>query len=164
MLKRPAILDTTVLLYLGRINQIDFLPALFDPVYVPESVILELDMGRLLRRDTVDPRRLAWVTSVSVPQDMIDALPPHRLGVGEQSVIAYAYAHQSVITGLDDLQARRLAEGLGLTVVGTLGVLLRATKANLAPAVRPLVDAVIDQGFRLSPELYREVLKFAGEL
>jgi len=54
VLKRPAVLDTTVLLYLGRINQIDFLPALFDPVYVPESVILELDMGRLLRQDTVD--------------------------------------------------------------------------------------------------------------
>lgn len=56
MSKRPVVCDTTVLLYLGRIGQIDLLPALFTPVYVPEPVLLELDMGRLLRGDTVNPR------------------------------------------------------------------------------------------------------------
>ena len=48
--KRPIVCDTTVLLYLGRIGQLDLLPALFEPVWVPESIQLELDMGILLRR------------------------------------------------------------------------------------------------------------------
>jgi predicted nucleic acid-binding protein len=163
MSKRPVVCDTTVLLYLGRIGQIDLLPALFNPVYIPESVILELDMGRLVRRDTINPRDFTWATPVSVPQDVTDALPPNRLGVGEQAVIAYAHANQSYIAGLDDLQARRLAEALGLTVVGTLGILLHAKQVNLIPAVRPLVDAVIVQGFRLDPNLYQDVLKLANE-
>ena len=163
MPKRPVVCDTTVLLYLGRIGQIDLLPSLFTPVYIPDPVMLELDMGRFLRRDTVNPRDFAWTTHISVPQDLMDALPPNCLGVGEQAVIAYAHAHQSCVAGLDDLQARRLAETLGLMVVGTLGILLRAKQAGLVPAVRPLVDAVVTKGFRLTPDLYKDVLMLADE-
>ena len=62
----PIVCDTTVLLYPDRIGLLDLLPALFAPVYVPEQVLLELDMGRLSRRDTVNPRNLAWARRVSV--------------------------------------------------------------------------------------------------
>ncbi len=163
MSKRPIVCDTTALLYLGRIGQIELLPALFTPVCIPEPVLLELDMGRLIRQDTVNPREFTWATSVSVSLDVIGALPPNRLGAGEQAVIAYAHVQQSYVAGLDDLQARRLAEALGLTVVGTLGVLLHAKQTDLIPAVRPLVDAVIAQGFHLDPNLYRTVLELASE-
>ena len=155
--------DTTVLLYPGRIGLLDLLPALFDPVYVPEHVLLELDMGRLLRRDTVNPRNLAWARCVSVPQATIDDLPANRLGTGERAVIAYAHAHHSTIAGLDDRQARQLAESLGLKIVGTLGILLRAKQAGLIPAVQPPLDAAIDQGFRLTSDLYQDVLRLANE-
>ena len=162
--RRPIVCDTTVLLYLGRIGQIDLLPVLFDPVWIPEPVGLELDMGRLLRRDTVDPRVLPWATLISVSQVMIDSLPPNRLGPGEQAVIAHANAHQGTVAGLDDLRARQLAEALGLTVAGPFGLLLRAKRAGLVPAVRPLVDAAVAQGFYVSPDLYRDTLELAGEV
>jgi hypothetical protein len=162
----PVVCDTSVLLYLGRIGQFDLLPAIFASICVPESVVLELDMGRLLRRDTVDPRSLAWATIVSVTQPMIDALPPNRLGTGERDTIAYAQAHHThtFAVGLDDLQARQVAESIGLTVVGTLGVLVRAKRAGLIPAVEPLVDAVTAEGFRLGSGLYQAVLELAGEI
>jgi predicted nucleic acid-binding protein len=47
--KQAIVCDTTVLLYLGRIGQADLLAEPFTPIYVPEPVMLELDMGRLLR-------------------------------------------------------------------------------------------------------------------
>ena len=161
--KCPLVCDTTVLLYLGRINQTDLLPALFTPIYVPEPVMLELDMGRLLRPDTVNPRDLAWATPIAVPQDAIAALPPNRLGMGERAVIAHAQVHQICAVGLDDLQARRLAEGLGLMVVGTPGILLRAKRTGLLSTVRPLIDAVVAQGFHLGSDLYEDILSLAGE-
>jgi predicted nucleic acid-binding protein len=163
MPERPIVCDTTVLLYPGRIGLLDLLPTLFAPVYVPEQVLLELDMGRLLRRDTVDPRGFDWVMPVRTPRSMIDGLPANRLGAGERAVIAYAYAYRGTIAGLDDLQARKLAETLGVRVVGTLGILLRAKKASLIPAVRPALDAAVAQGFRLSPDLYQDALRLAGE-
>lgn len=161
--KAPLVSDTSVLLYLGRIGHSHLLPALFEPVFVPEQVALELDAGRLIRRDTVDPRSLDWVTLVAVPQSEIDTLPPNRLGIGGQSVIACAVARGNLAVGLDDRQARRLAQELGLPVVGTLGILLRARRAGITPAVQPLLDALQQQGFRLHPGLYAEVLRLAGE-
>jgi len=159
----PSIVcDTTVLLYLSRIGHIDLLPALFDAVWIPDAVRLELDMGRLLRRDTVDPRDLSWARLAAVSQEMIDALPPNRLGPGEQAVIACAQAQGSV-AGLDDLQARQLAEALGLRVAGTLGLLLRAKQAGIIPTVRQLLDAAITEGFHISPRLYQDALDLAGE-
>ncbi len=151
------------MLYLGRVGHIELLPALFAPVCVPESVVSELDMGRLLRRDTVDPRQLDWVTRVSVLSSAVDALSPNQLGMGERAVIAYARPHSGYVAGLDDLQARSLAERLGLTIVGTLGIFLRTKQGGLIVAVQPLLDAVRVQGFRLGSALYRNVLQLAGE-
>ena len=67
------------------------------------------------------------------------------------------------MAGLDDFRARQLAEELGLNVVGTLGVLLRAKRSGLLPAVKPTMDDVVSQGFRLAPDLYQAVLELAGE-
>jgi predicted nucleic acid-binding protein len=125
--------------------------------------MLELDMGRLLRLDTINPRNLAWANLVSVSQANIDDLPPNRLGAGERSVIAYARTRDDCVAGLDDLRARELAEAIGLKVIGTLGTLLRAKKTGLTSAVQPYIDDVLTRGFRLSPDLYRDVLKLAGE-
>ena len=163
MTKRDIICDTTVLLYLGRIGQASLLPSLFDPLYVPEPVLLELDMGRLVRRETIDPRDVGWAEIVPVPQALIDHLPSNRLGRGERAVIAYGHAYHVAVLGLDDLQARQLAKEMELTIVGTLGVLLRAKRVGLISSIHPLVDAIIAEGFRLDPDLYRDVLKLAGE-
>jgi len=48
-------------------------------------------------------------------------------------------------------------------VVGTLGILLRARRAGLILSVRPLLDALIAEGFRIDADLYQEVLNLAGE-
>jgi len=52
---------------------------------------------------------------------------------------------------------------MGLTVVGTIGVLLRAKEADLIPTVQPLLDAVQSEGFRLGINLYQATLRLAGE-
>ena len=57
----PLVSDTSPLLYLGRIGQLELLGHLFAPVYLPEQVALELDAGRLLRSDTLDPHVFPWL-------------------------------------------------------------------------------------------------------
>jgi predicted nucleic acid-binding protein len=114
---RTVVCEPTVQLYLGRINQLGLLPALFSKVFIPQQVVTELDMGRLMRRDTVDPREYDWANLVSVTRSEIDQLPPNRLGMGERAVIAYAQAYNRDIVGLDDYQARMLGERMGLKVV-----------------------------------------------
>ena len=60
--------------------------------------------------------------------------------------------------------ARRSAEAAGLTVIGTLGTLLAAKRAGLLESVRPELDALVRTAFFLSPQLYDELLRAAGEI
>ena len=161
--EESIVCDTSLLLYLGRIKKVTILPALYKEVYVPEKVALELDAGRLLRADTIDPRMLDWVNVVSVSEKEIHALPPNQLGIGEQSVIAYTKINPEYLAGLDDRLARLFAEQLGIKVVGMIGVLLKAKNKGLLPSLCLLLESVHAQGFRMSNELYQEALSLAGE-
>jgi predicted nucleic acid-binding protein len=162
MANPPLVCDTSLLLYLGRVDQASILPAFFEPVYIPESVTLELSAGRLLQPDIVNPQTLEWVVSVKVTTAELETLPPNRLGLGERSVLAYALAHPGSWVGLDDRQARLLAEQLGLMPIGTVGILIKAKRAGLIQSVRTQLDALQAAGFRLSSDVYNEAI-FLGD-
>ena len=158
-----VVCDTTCLLYLGRIGQLDLLPALYKRVAVPSQVALELDMGRLLRADTADPRKLDWVRLVEVSPAEMGRLPPNRLGAGERAVIAYAVSHKDHLACLDDRLARSFAEELGLRVIGIVGVLIMAKRERLIGEIAAVLDYLKREGFRLSDDVISEALHLAGE-
>ena len=79
-------------------------------------------------------------------------------------MIAYARSHPDYRVGLDDRKARELAAALELDVIGTIGILLRAKRAALIPAIRAFLDALQMEGFRMGDDLYQEALQLAGEL
>ncbi len=48
-------------------------------------------------------------------------------------------------------------------ITGTFGVLLRAKREGLVPAVKPLLEQIRQTNFRFSDALEMEILKQAGE-
>lgn len=64
---------------------------------------------------------------------------------------------------LDDLQARRCARSLGVPTTGTLGVLLRATRAGLILAARPLIQELLRRRMFLSRDLIELALREVDE-
>jgi predicted nucleic acid-binding protein len=64
---------------------------------------------------------------------------------------------------MDELAGRRTAMSLGMRVMGTLGVLLRAKAQQLIPAVGPLLDQLLATGFYVGEELVERVRRTAGE-
>jgi len=130
---------------------------------VPTQVALELDMGRVLRADTVNPRELTWIGSVEVSAREVGRLPPNRLGAGERAVLAYAWADGDCVAGLDDAVARALAERMGIQVVRTIGVLLGGKRRGLLSCVALEMDRLRREGFRVSRGLHEEALRLAGE-
>jgi hypothetical protein len=163
MNKLALVSDTSLLLYLGRIDRIQLLPMLYEPIYVPEPVLWELDTGRLLRSNTVDPREIGWVNIVAVSQTDLDLLPANRLGYGEKEVIAYGKANENCVVGLDDRQARLFAGELGIQIVGLIGLLIKAKRRGLVRVVEPLLGAAQASGFYISDQLYQVVIELAGE-
>jgi len=159
----PIVSDTSPLLYLGRIGQLDLLPKLFSRINVPEQVVWELDAGRLIHRDTLDPRQFPWIDIVPVSAIKMEALPLNTLGPGERAVIAYAVHNPNTVVALDDRQARLLAAKLNLPIVGLVGILLKAKRAGMLSAVKPYLDAAQSRGFFLHPATYAQALVSAGE-
>lgn len=70
---------------------------------------------------------------------------------------------RDVLVILDDKKARRIAQQMGLRVIGTIGVLLRAKQQGLLAEIRPFIDVLQQADFRISDSLYEEALRLAGE-
>ena len=126
------------------------MPALFSPVLAPPAVAREY--GSL-------PSWLLIAAPAAAPDE--DALHPFA-NRGEAEVIALARERDCTAV-LDDRQARAAARRLGVRLLGTAGVLLRAKWAGLVPHVAPLLGALDAAGFRIGAPLRAEVLRRAGE-
>ena len=128
--------------------------ALFIPVIIPPAVAAETAPSLTLPPwITVHP--LAWPLA---PQTMRPVF-----GRGEREAITLSLEIHAARTILDDEPARRLARQLGLSVIGTLGILLAAKRRGLLNAIRPHLDDLLRTSFFVGPELYERLLLVAGE-
>ena len=64
---------------------------------------------------------------------------------------------------LDERLARQKAKALGLKVIGTLSILLRAKEMRLIEKVKPEMDQLRAQRVRISSKVYEQVLGMAQE-
>ena len=64
---------------------------------------------------------------------------------------------------LDDQDARRYAERIGLPFTGTVGLLLEAKERDFVDAIKPLLNVLLENGIRLSSSLINDALQQAGE-
>jgi hypothetical protein len=150
-----VVADASVLIALAQIGQLSLLERLFGQVVVPHAVAREVSPSL--------PQLPAWVETRAARQPLDARVLDASLDAGETETIAMALELRSKRVILDDLQARRLGERLGLRVIGTAGVLLAAKQRGLIPAVRPQLDALKAAGFRLRQDVHQEVLRAADE-
>jgi predicted nucleic acid-binding protein len=150
------------LILLTRIERLDLLVALAEPLIVPESVFRELQAGSD-RDDAADQINdlspLLRVDDISLP----DRISIWDLGAGESQVLAQGLQRPGSEVVLDDLAARRCAHSLDLPVIGTLGIVILCRHRGIIQAARPVVEALCSAGLRLKPELVTEALAKVGE-
>jgi predicted nucleic acid-binding protein len=159
-----VISDSSPLIALSRIRQLDLLHQLYGDETVPQAVVQEvIDKGGG-QPGTEEVSTAEWIIAVEVEdQEFADSLK-RDLGKGEAEAIALAVELQADLLIVDDLLARQVAGILGLNLVGTVGVLLEARQRAVLPEIKPCLDDLIDlAGFRVSGQLYARVLREAGE-
>ncbi len=149
----PIVSNSSPLIVLARIGHLDLLERLFTTVMVPPAVTHEV----------VSVVLPTWVIERPLMQPVGPRILRASLGAGESEAISLALEVGVQWIILDDRPARRLAEALGLPVIGTLGILLASKRRGFLPAVRPCVDALVNVGFRMAPDLYERVIASAGE-
>jgi predicted nucleic acid-binding protein len=157
-----AISNTSPLLYLHRTGALDWLPQLFQSVWTPNAVKLEFEEGRRKGHDVPNLTAHSWLEIVD-PASMPSEWLSLDLGRGELAAMALALEHRERIVLLDDGLARRTAHAAGLTVRGTLGLLIDAKNRGIIACVEPWIDKLEEAGMWISGEIRRRILVVAGE-
>lgn len=157
-----VISNTSPLLYLHHIDRLDWLPRLFEDVWIPQAVVAELDTGQRRGHDVPTPTLHSWlhvVDPVVMPSEWLSL----DLGPGELAAMALALENRDRVLLLDDTLARRTAQAAGLTVWGTLRVILEAKDRGLTDSVAPLLDRLSQSGMWMSAAIRQRILALAGE-
>ena len=162
MSDRKWVCDASPVILLAKVRRADFLLSLPNQLVIPEVVEREIASG------PADSPAANWLEqntshlehpNVSLSPDVA----AWDLGTGESSVLSWALQRRSWTLVLDDLAGRRCAKDLGLSLTGTLGVVLLAKEDGLIDEVAPIVKALTDVGLWASDTLVGAVLREAGE-
>ena len=158
------IVNASPTIFLTRLDLLDVLRETGLDVVVPDAVLNELALLNPDDPAAVAVRSTPWIRVVTTPA-IPEYLHAWKLGAGETAVLAVALSEPGVKKDvvIDDLKARRRAEGLGIPVQGTLTCLLIAKSLGRIDAVRPLLELLRQSGMYLSDELILRVLNQAGE-
>ncbi len=147
-----VITDTSCLIILEKIALLPVLHQLFNFVITTPEIAAEY--GSPLPE---------WISVISVKNKSLQQELTSVVDKGEASAIALAREIENKYLITDDLEARKLSIKLGLSVIGTLGVLLRAKQNGYINAVKSAVELMKQTDFRVSDDLYRVILRKAGE-
>ena len=151
--------DAGPLISLGRLDLLHLLTTLFSAVHVPQLVVLEC----LARPANLDAQRIrVMLSSGQFKVCAADPMDLPGLEPGECAAIGHALTISAGVL-LDDGAARHRAAALGLPVMSTLGVLVRARQRDLVGPLAPLLATLRSTGQRLGREAVAQALLAVGE-
>ena len=157
MARIVGVVNSTPLIALSLVGQLDLLHRLFDEILIPASVYGEVVLQGRGRPGAREIAQADWLV-VRNPET-VSPFPPELLGLdqGELDVILLAQEVKADWVLIDEKLARKIARAMGLRIKGTLGVLLLAYRVELTSkeegleAVRELAQSSV----RLSAKLVR---------
>ena len=152
--------STTPFIALSAIGQLDLLPHLFTRVRVVPEVIEECRAGGPVA--VPDLAALPWLQTVPSSPD-ISSLALLELDKGEKHTIHTACKHKADLVIIDEKIGRNVAEYLGLSVIGSLGILLNAKRKGLIASFSQCVEEMQRYGLRYHPRLVERLKSECGE-
>ena len=161
MTEAIIVADSSPLIGLARIGQLELLRRLARRVVVPPAVWREVTEHAEAPGATV----VANARWIEVEAPVATAVIPLTILVdrGEAEAMVLAGQHPGSLLLLDDAKARRVAEHMLLRRIGTVGLLRRAKQQGLITALRPQLEALLAHGIFIRPSIIDAVLKEVGE-
>jgi predicted nucleic acid-binding protein len=158
-----ALLDTTLLSNFAHAGRPDVLLSVLRDAATTPQVLGELREGE--RLGLVPLCDWSWLPIWAPTQDemRVAAAWAHQFDPGEAKCLAVAQARRCRFLS-DDAAARQFAEGQGLFVSGTLGVLLKAVKMGVLRmnTVDELLHVTIGRGYRAPIRSLLEIAEVKG--
>lgn len=146
----PAgVIDNTVLSNFAHVQQPRLLEQAFDNLVSVPAVMEELAIGQ--ERGRIPTVEWYWLSIVDLTpsEKMLSQEIGQVIGHGEAECIAVAQSRALFILS-DDRDARRIAQGRGIIVTGTLGALMNLVRQDILslPDADELLQIMRSQGYR----------------
>jgi predicted nucleic acid-binding protein len=151
-MQSAVISDTSCLILLDKIGKLEILTQLYGEVIITKEIALKFGQS------------LPWWCIIRHPlneiaKEVIEA----SLDPGESSAIALALELDDCLLIIDDLKGRKIANHLGLTITGTLGVLAEAKTRGIIPSLKAVLHEIKKSNFRITQQLEQQLLDSVGE-
>ena len=159
-----VVCNTSPVIALACVGRLELLHAVYTQIMVPDAVFDEITVAGAGEPGAREVGQAAWIMRQPVRNTSLVTALRLELDAGEAEAIALAVENKADLILLDERIGRRAAQRLGLTTIGTLGVLIAAKDRGLLAAVRPVLDALrTDAGFWIADDLYNAVIDTAHE-
>lgn len=160
---RKVVVNTTPLIALSHTGQLDVLKKLYGEIVIPEAVYTELSAkAESICKKTVD-KSLDWIRVDKIKNQMAKAMYKTQLHDGEVEVMILSKEIGADVVIIDDANAKKHAKYLGLSVTGTLGVLIKAKQEGYVKELKPILQQMVENGIYISQSLIVLCLKQVGE-
>ncbi|PAX51756.1 DUF3368 domain-containing protein [Brunnivagina elsteri] len=155
-----VVINSSPLIVLLKSQQSQLISQLFTEILVPSGVFEEVttkDDVASTQLPTID-----WIQTVEV-NTIAPEVATWDLGKGESQVLSLALGDPDFAAIVDDRAARRCGQALGISIIGTGGLLILAKRRGIIPSISPGIQALRDAGLWLSDSLVNLLKEQAGE-
>jgi predicted nucleic acid-binding protein len=160
--KELVINTTPILSLIAAAGSLDMLPFLYSRVWVPWEVCREIQAGGADGFAIPEFERADWLHKQTRPV-IPTPLLRNSLDPGEAAVIQLALQQGISLVAIDETVGRRFARLSGLTITGSIGILLRAKTLGYPLSMLEAVRRMRQRGIWLSAKVIEFALQEAGE-
>lgn len=153
-----VVINASPLISLFRAGLHPLLPLLFPDLVVPDAVWAEVVSHTHDDPATQGLPEADWAKKLATPisQDVME----WGLGAGETAVLSYAQHHRDYTAIVDDREARRCANVLNISLLGTAGVVVLARRRGLIGSTEVALRQLQGAGLWMSEQL---IVKLAAD-
>lgn len=157
------VINTSPLIALVAANgDLNILRYLYEEVLVPFEVCQEVCTGGSSNFAVDQFEEASWLQKQQQPTK-ISTLLLNSLDRGEAAVIELAKEQNIQTVCIDEAVGRRYARLSGLSVTGSIGILLRAKREGYPVNMSQSLEQMLDRGIRLSASVINFALLQSGE-
>jgi predicted nucleic acid-binding protein len=156
--------NTSPLINLAMIGELELIQKLYNTIYIPQAVFDEIVIQGKGQAGAKQIKNSSWIIDHPIDNTLLTKSLSLQLDKGEAEAIALSIELFANLILLDEKRGRAIATQFNLRPLGILGILIHAKKMGLIPLIKPLIDRLRNHaGFWIDNQLYQYVLTSADE-
>lgn len=164
---KKAICNSSPIISLSSIGKLNLLWENFEiiiPRAVYDEIVTEVKEDKPGKHELKKAIEMNHIRIMDVKdKEFVDKAYGH-FHRGELEVIVLAKEHDIDTVIIDEKSARTLAQSFLLRPIGIIGLLILSKKKKLINSIKPYLDELKKNKYRISDKLYFEILRSEGEI